>query len=113
MPSRPARSPSNATTPSDHGEAPGERPSLLRDAEWIPTDGRRYDHGYPQQIEENLIRIPFLVKLSGRRRRASVSALVSALELFASLLELSGGDDQIAAQTLAPIAECVRRRGRK
>lgn len=83
-------SPRNVTViRPDHGEALGERPSLQRDAEWFATDGRRYDHGYPEQIEANLIRTPRLVKLPGQRRGASPSSWVSALDLFASLLELS------------------------
>lgn len=52
----------------DRGEALGERPSLLRDAEWLTADGRQHDHGYPQKTEENLIRTPLIVKLSGQRR---------------------------------------------
>lgn len=69
---------------SDHGEALGERTSLQHDAEWFAMDERRRDHGDPEQVGNNLIRTPLLVKLSRQRGRASISSLVSALDLRAA-----------------------------
>lgn len=76
---------------SDHGEALGERPARVRDAEWFATDGRQYDHGYPEQIEEALIHVPLLVRppdgATGR-----VTDLVSATDFFPTLVGWAAPD---------------------
>lgn len=67
---------------TDHGEALGEYPVEINDAKWFANDGRQYDHGYPNQIENNLIHTPCIVKPPQWNTGLKINQLVSVNDLF-------------------------------
>ncbi|MCL1127225.1 sulfatase-like hydrolase/transferase [Shewanella surugensis] len=67
---------------ADHGEALGEYPAEKNDAEWFSTDGRQYDHGYPNQIENNLIHTPCIMKPPRWNKGVRLKQLVSVNDLY-------------------------------
>lgn len=54
----------------------------MNDAKWFADDGRQYDHGYPNQIENNLIHTPCIMKPPGWKRGVRMRQLVSVNDLY-------------------------------
>ena len=83
---------------SDHGESWGERFADKR-----AVQGVYHMHG--ARLDEEIIRVPLILRAPGRLRPGAVGAQVRSVDLMPTLLELAGAEvDGIDGASLLPLA---------